>query len=42
VIEKITKSEKGKRKNLARRWHVCATHKKKKKRIGTGTFVSSA
>jgi hypothetical protein len=29
VLEKIVKSEEGKRKYLARRCHVCATHKKR-------------
>jgi hypothetical protein len=31
VLEKIVKSEEGKRKYPARRCHVCATHKKKKR-----------
>jgi hypothetical protein len=39
VLEKIVKSEEGKRKYPARRCHVCATHKEG---VKLGTFVSSA
>jgi hypothetical protein len=42
VLEKIVKSEEGKRKHPVRRCHVCATHKKKKKCVKLGTSVSSA
>jgi hypothetical protein len=39
VLEKIVKSEEGKRKYPAGRCHVCATLKKG---VKLGTFVSSA
>jgi hypothetical protein len=42
VLEKIVKSEEGKRKYPARRCHVCANHTHKKKGVKLGTFVSSA
>jgi len=44
VLEKIVGSERGKRKYPARRCHVCAAHKKqkKKKEVKPGTSSSSA
>jgi hypothetical protein len=40
VLEKIVKSEEGKRKYPTANCHVCATHKKRKVKLGK--FVSSA